>query len=242
MDPFIPHTNAMGELQAYPFSTNLQASNQSLCKQYLLLRLGLETLVIDVIDSTVIPKRTFREAAKALGVLKKGTLNIDEEKETGPLLDFILHNWYTGAHNPMHHFYERCQSGQEQLTDEQMTLVTLLEGSVYRLMIVIKPLSHAGVLVYDVLAQQQLLLMDEALSNQNSTGILLATNTLHLDDYITTTGAAFSMNHIRDKIMTQVTKMTAGKTTYPTFDSLPPALHTKYVTVILKAALREARS
>lgn len=146
-----------------------------------------------------IPKHAYDEVGDAIGVRHNGVLVFDNEDMPGVLMDCCLHDWFENGANLVQRYAE-AHPGKPG-TDESFLLSAYTQAK-YRILLTECSVPDAGVDCRDILNNEDLFLMDLALSRSLGSGaaargMALATRTLSLGDYSMTTGA-FLPIHSRD--------------------------------------------
>ena len=151
------------------------------------------TLSIDLNHRMVktIPKHAYDEVGDAIGIRRDGVLVFDNEDMPGVLMDCCLHDWFENGENLVQRYAE-AHPGKPG-TDESFLLSAYTQAK-YRVLLTEYSVPDAGVDCHDVLSNEDLFLMDLALSRSLGSGaaargMALATRTLPLGDYSMTTGA-----------------------------------------------------
>jgi hypothetical protein len=138
-----------------------------------------------------IPKHVYDEVGDAIGVRHNGALLFDTEDVPGVLMDCCLHDWFENGENLVQRYAE-AHPGKPG-TDECFLLSAYTQAK-YRVLLTEYSVPDAGVDCRDILNNEDLFLMDLALSRSLGSGaaargMALATRTLPLGDYSMTTGA-----------------------------------------------------
>jgi hypothetical protein len=151
---------------------------------------GMSTELNSRIVKTI-PKRAYDEVGDAIGVRRDGVLVFDSEDMPGVLMDCCLHDWFENGENLVQRYAEAHPA--KPGTDESFLLSAYTQAK-YRVLLTEYSVPDAGVDCRDVLNNEDLFLMDLALSRSLGSGaaargMALATRTLPLGDYSMTTGA-----------------------------------------------------
>lgn len=138
-----------------------------------------------------IPKHAYHEVGDAIGILHKGVLVFDSEDMTGVLMDCCLHDWFEDGKNLVQRYAETHPATPG--TDESYLLSAYTQAK-YRVIVTQFSVPDAGVHCRDVLNNEDLFLMDLALSRSLGSGDAargtgLATRTVCIGEYWMTTGA-----------------------------------------------------
>jgi len=222
------------------FTTTAKKSNKQLQRDYTKFRKNSREFTQYTLVKKLINKQNIREAAKKLGLSRRGTLVFNDEDDTSILFDFILHNWYVGAKKTINSFYDKNNG---PLSEVNKLILNAMNQSLYRVLVITETLPHSGIIVYDILHLEKLLLIDNALAKDASVGVLLSTNTLHFGDYVTTTGAGLVVNRSVDEIWSMIEKLRkkAGNK-WRSFNDIPTKFRTKFVSTVIKKGLRNKTS
>jgi hypothetical protein len=138
-----------------------------------------------------IPKHVHYEVGDAIGILHNGVLVFDSEDMTGVLMDCCLHDWFQDGKNLVQRHAETRPAAPG--TDESCLLSAYTQAK-YRVIVTQSSVPDAGVHCRDVLNNQDLFLMDLAMSRSLASGdaargTALATRTITMGEYSMTTGA-----------------------------------------------------
>jgi len=139
-----------------------------------------------------IPRRAFDDIGRALGILRKGVLVFETEDMSSVLMDCCLYDWFQNGKNVVQRYSE--QYPMDPGTDDRFLLDAYLRAK-YRVLIGLRAVSGAGLHCRDLLNNEELFLMDIALSRGGAgPDLALATRTIPMGDYWITTGAALPIN------------------------------------------------
>lgn len=138
-----------------------------------------------------IPRHTYEEVGDAIGIRHNGVLLFDSEDMTGVLMDCCIHDWFEDGENLVQRYAETHPAAPE--TDESYLLSAYTQAK-YRVILTLSSVPDAGVHCRDVLNNEDLFLMDLAMSRSLGSGearrgTALATRTITLGGYWMTTGA-----------------------------------------------------
>jgi hypothetical protein len=133
-----------------------------------------------------IPRQVYHEVGDAIGILHEGALVFATEDMTSVLMDCCLYDWFENGKNLVQRYSEAHppQPG----TDESCLLSAFIKAK-YRVLVVQSTVPDAGLHCYDILNEEELFLMDLAMSRTFATGRSIATRTLPLGEYWMTSGA-----------------------------------------------------
>ena len=158
----------------------------------------LRALSMELTDRIVktIPKHIHYEVGDAIGILHNGILVFDSEDMFGVLMDCCLHDWFEDGKNLVQRYVETHPARPG--TDESYLLSAYTQAK-YRMIFTQFSVPDAGVHCRDVLNNEDLFLMDLAMSRSLGSGdaargTALATRTIPLDEYWMTTGAFLPIN------------------------------------------------
>jgi SEC-C motif len=132
-----------------------------------------------------VPREAMQEIGDALGILRNGTLVFETEHEPDILMDCCLYDWIRDGKNVVERFAEDHPPMPE--TEEGELLQAYLRAQ-YRILMPQSCVKGAGVHVVDLLAPEELFLMDVGIS-ESPLGIAYATRTIPLREYWITGGA-----------------------------------------------------
>ena len=138
-----------------------------------------------------IPRHTYEEVGDAIGIRHNGVLLFDSEDMSGVLMDCCIHDWFEDGENLVQRYAETHPAAPE--TDESYLLSAYTQAK-YRVILTLSSVPDAGVHCRDVLNNEDLFLMDLAMSRSLGSGearrgTALATRTITLGGYWMTTGA-----------------------------------------------------
>jgi hypothetical protein len=138
-----------------------------------------------------IPRQTYEEVGDAIGIRHNGVLVFDSEDMTGVLMDCCIHDWFEDGKNLVQRYAETHPAKPE--TDESYLLNAYTRAK-YRVILTQSSVPGAGVHCRDVLNNEDLFLMDLAMSRSLGSGdaargTALATRTIPMGEYSMTTGA-----------------------------------------------------
>src|SRR5580658_9918271 len=138
-----------------------------------------------------ISKHAHYEVGDAIGILHNGVLVFDSEDMFGVLMDCCLHDWFEDDQNLVQRYAEAHPARPG--TDESYLLSAYSQAK-YRVVVTQSSVPDAGVHCRDVLNNEDLFLMDLAMSRSLGSGdaargAMLATRTISLGEYSMTTGA-----------------------------------------------------
>jgi hypothetical protein len=159
-----------------------------------------------------IPKHAHHEVGDAIGILHNGVLVFDSEDMTGVQLDCCLHDWFEDGKNLVQRYAETHPATPG--TDESYLLSAYTQAK-YRVIVTESSVPDGGVHCRDVLNNEDLFLMDLALSNSLGSGdaargTALATRTISLGEYWMTTGASLPITS-KDVFQSFLSRAGSGK-------------------------------
>jgi hypothetical protein len=146
-----------------------------------------------------IPRQAYDEIGDAIGIRHNGVLVFDSEDMTGVMLDCCLHDWFEDGKNLVLRYAETHAAGPG--TDDSYLLSAYIRAK-YRIVVTQFSVPDSGVHCHDVLNNEDLFLMDLAMSRSLGSGdaargTALATRTIPIGEYWMTTGA-FLPIHTRE--------------------------------------------
>ena len=138
-----------------------------------------------------IPEHVHQEVGDAIGILHNGVLLLDNEDVLGVLMDCCLHDWFENGKNLVQRYAETHPARPG--TDECYLLNAYCQAK-YRVILTQFSVPDAGVQCRDIFHNEDLFLMDLAMSRSLGSGdaaqgTALATRTIHLGEYWMTNGA-----------------------------------------------------
>jgi len=138
-----------------------------------------------------IPPEAYEQIGDAIGIRHKGILVFDSPDMTSVLMDCCLYDWYEDGKNLVQRYSETHAA--KPGTDESYLLSAAIQAK-YRVLIVQSTVEGAGVQCHDALNNEDLFVMDVALSRSLPDGAALATRTISLGEYSMTSGAGLPIH------------------------------------------------
>lgn len=139
----------------------------------------------------IIPRQAFCDVGEALGILRNGILEFENEDMTSVLMDCCLYDWLADGKNAVQR-YSELHTGK--LGPDERYLLNAYFQARYRILVVQAAVPGAGLHVRDLLHNQELFLMDIGLSQTaQERGAALATRTIPLGEYWMTGGAVMPL-------------------------------------------------
>ena len=158
-------------------------------KTYQRLRNLLRTMNDERIVPTI-PTRAYDEIGEALGILHDGILYFDSEGIASVLADCCLYDWYHKGKNVIEQFAARHSATARP--DERLLLDACCNAG-YTVLRVESVLPGAGFYCRDMLANEEIFVMDVSASQMLQPRMLLATRIIPLEAYWITGGAALPL-------------------------------------------------
>lgn len=192
-------------------------------------------IALNTVIAKQLPKVAVPECGKKLGLFKAGTLIFNNDDEVGVLFDYCFHHHRRAGKTVIERYLE--QSPPHEESDEMVLLQAMLKSrfSLFRIE-EIHP--HAGAALRDLLTDETLNLVDVALSETGSPGIVLAGRILPVEDFNMSSGALIPLpeSAFEHSIMPIVRKFLHGKSvsSHPLFK---PSQEANFVAQIIRAAL-----
>jgi len=138
-----------------------------------------------------VPREAYDQIGDAIGIRHRGILVFDTLDMTSVLMDCCLYDWYKDGKNLVQRYSETHPA--KPGTDESYLLNACVQAK-YRVLIVQSTVSGAGVHCHDALNNEDLFVMDLALSRTLTGNAALATRTIPLGDYSMTSGAGLPIH------------------------------------------------
>ena len=139
-----------------------------------------------------VPGKAYEEIGDAIGIRHNGVLVFDNEDVSSVLMDCCVHDWFENGKNLVQRYSEAHPA--KPGTDESYILNACLQAK-YRILLVKSAMPGAGLYCKDGLNNEELFLMDLALSRSLKDGnAVLATRTMPLGEYWMTGGAGLPIN------------------------------------------------
>lgn len=152
--------------------------------RYLRLRAARDQLGLDMVR--YIPEQAHVEIGEALGILRNGVVVFERSHVSAIMADCCLYDWYDEDGFNVVQRYAQTHHSQPG-TDEHYLLNAFLHAK-YRLLHLGTVVPGAGVHCKDMIDQEELFVMDIAMSRGPSAPVVLATRTIPLGEYWMTCG------------------------------------------------------
>jgi hypothetical protein len=133
-----------------------------------------------------LPTSAIKECAKKLGILKHNTLVFGCEDEVSVLMDYCLFQFRINKVNLISRYL--LISPPEQDSTE-MELLEAMQKTYYSLLIVKEAFKNKGVLVFDLLNEKDIFLIDLGFSNTADVGMMIASHIIPTGQFYRTSGA-----------------------------------------------------
>src|SRR5258708_9110403 len=154
----------------------------------------LRSLQMDLNRSLIktVPRHALDEVGDALGILHNGVLEIDNADMSSVVMDCCLYDWFEGGKNLVQRYAESHPA--KPGTDETFLLSACVQAK-YRVLMAESTVPGAGLYCRDFLNNEDLFVMDLALSRSLPSGeAALATRTIPLREDSLTSGAGLPLN------------------------------------------------
>ncbi|HEY1494505.1 MAG TPA: hypothetical protein VGF49_08170 [Candidatus Solibacter sp.] len=135
-----------------------------------------------------IPKAAMDDIGAALGILRNGVLVLDDfEAMPAVLADCCLFEWYEDGENLVRRY---ANTHDAKRSVDETYLLDACQRAEFRVLVAKSSVPGAGLYFRDVLTQDELFVMDTAMSQgEHARGAALATRTIPLGEYWMTGGA-----------------------------------------------------
>jgi hypothetical protein len=153
-----------------------------------------------------IPREAYDQIGDAIGFLHRGILVFDSPDMGSVLMDCCLYDWYKHGKNLVQRYSETHPA--KPGTDESYLLSACVKAK-YRVLIVQSTVPGAGVHCHDALNNEDLFVMDLALSRSLPDGAALATRTIPLGEFSMTGGAGLPI-HSKKAVLKVLSDLEAG--------------------------------
>jgi hypothetical protein len=138
-----------------------------------------------------VPPEAYEQIGDAIGIRHRGILVFDTEDMASVLMDCCLYDWFKDGKNLVQRYSETHPA--KPGTDESYLLNACVQAK-YRVLIVQSTVPGAGVQCHDALNNEDLFVMDLALSRTLTGNASLATRTIPLGEYSMTGGAGLPIH------------------------------------------------
>lgn len=138
------------------------------------------------------PRAAMQETGKALGILHKGALVLEQEDVICVLMDCVMHDWIKNGKN----LVEKYSETHPQISgSDGDCLLQAYRQARFRLLVLEKAVPGAGIFCVDALSRETLFLMDISLSQsmQGQRG-MFASRTAPIGNHWMTTGAGLPVD------------------------------------------------
>jgi hypothetical protein len=127
-----------------------------------------------------IPARAYDDIGEAIGILRNGILSFDSEDVASVLADCCLYDWYHNGRNVIERY--AAKHAATAPPDERLLLEACCKA-VYTVLKAESALPGAGYYCRDMMAKEDLFVMDISASRSVAPGLLLATRIIPLEGY-----------------------------------------------------------
>lgn len=142
--------------------------------RYRALRALARTEQLEIIKA--LPKPALPECAKKLGLVKAGTLIINQDDEIAIAYDYCLQHFRRQGKNPIERALEA------DLSEESRTWLTALNEARFSAFLVESILAHRGAQVRDLIRGDELQLTDLSLASTGQAGMILIGRIVSVDE------------------------------------------------------------
>ncbi len=134
------------------------------------------------------PENMVNNAGRRLEVMKGKQLFIETEHEMNVLIDYGLLQYRKDGKNIVERYYDLHY---KLYPDQKLAVLHAFKQSCFSLLEIIKPVEEYGLIVYDHLTGESLLMIDRGLCKVAKTrpGYVLLTHYLRMPNFVLTTGA-----------------------------------------------------
>lgn len=216
---------------------NGQVSSKEILQHYEHMRETTSNLCKRAMDNS--DKKNFVDAGKVLGLWHNGTFIFNNESEMAVLLDYYMLHHYEKGTNQLYRFFAAKKS--ELSNSEAQALDAMLDAK-FRIFVVKQPLSDGGVIVTDIISQEDLLLIDKCLSKmaqsllEDGNILMFGATLIEFQYYVMTSGSPILMTKELASELTPYLTTFAEK--HQRFGSVSSEIQSRFVKQFLKIALR----
>ena len=132
-----------------------------------------------------LPQAALPECGKKVGLVKAGTLILNNDDEIAVLYDYCLHHYLRGGKNAIERYLENTPPPSES---REATLLNAMLDSRYSVFKVLEIRPHQGASLLDLVRGDTLGLMDISVSETGEPGLVLSGRILRLEDFHLSSG------------------------------------------------------
>jgi hypothetical protein len=151
--------------------------------------------IVHWLQNSVLPDYLSRNAyiisGERLGMWRENAMVLGEQHEVSVLADYCIYDYKEHGANAVSKYISDCQANEE--SDERLVLKAMSQ-SFYTLVRIKEVLPEVGVLLYDLLGDKDIFLIDIALSRTADPGFTIATRILPFEGFAMTSGAALPVH------------------------------------------------
>ncbi|MEN6337644.1 MAG: hypothetical protein ABFE01_25605 [Phycisphaerales bacterium] len=178
------------ESEVKPMAWDLKMRQSQLLDRYTRYRKVVWKLNNEILPN-YLSSAVFGMGGKALGILQRNKLILDNEDDIGVMMDYCIHECRERGSNAVQRY--RAESRLDPGSDEYIVAKAMSE-SFYTLVRVEEVLRGVGVRVVDMFAGREYFLVDIGFGSSAVKGGVLATRLFSFDEFVTTSGAALPVN------------------------------------------------
>ncbi|MDD5033582.1 MAG: hypothetical protein PHE55_02390 [Methylococcaceae bacterium] len=181
-----------------------------------------------------LPKAAVPECGKKLGLIKAGTLILNNDDEIAILYDYCLHHYRRASKNAIERHLEQSQPPADSA---EMLVLQAMVNSYHGVFRVEKILPNRGAILHDQMRDRQISLMDIGLSETGMPGIILTGRILPFADFHMSSGTMIPMTEAvyAEKIKPIIYKFLQHNTTD---DRLSPSQAASFAAQIIRVSLQ----
>lgn len=205
--------------------------NEAVLQRYKLFRsVGIKlngTLVKEL------PKAAIAESGKKLGILKRNTLLLETEDELSVLMDYCIYHYRRNGVNTVSRYLTLFPPAEDSL---EMELLQAMRQAHYSLFQVKAANAGKGLMLWDMMRDNDIFLLDLNLSRTVQPGYLIAGHVLPMEGYYMSSGAILPITE--SLLKGEITRIIE---TFATEDGAPlsPGREAAFAGQVIRAALRE---
>jgi hypothetical protein len=179
----------------------------------------------------MLPKAGIIECAKKLGVAKSNYVTVNNDEELAVLTDYCLFHYRKNKVNVISRYLLMTPPEKDS---PEMEILTAMEKAHYSLFMIEKTYPNKGIVVSDLSTQQEIFVIDIALSNYGIKGLIMAGHLVPIGQFYRTSGIAIPISPelFNDEIKAIVFNFIKEN------EPLPPAKQALFSAQVIRAAFK----
>ena len=190
---------------------------------------------LNVILAQRLPRTAVPECGKKLGLVKSGTLILNNDDEIAVVYDYCIHHFRRGGRNEVARYLEDSTAEPHPADTE---LLQAMRSAWFSLFSVEEISPHRGVKVCDLVSGQQVDVLDSALGDTAAPGTIVAGRLLPLPGFAMSTGVLIPIpEHVVQNQIDPVIRTFFRNPAKESGSPLAPAQEAAFAARILRIAL-----